>query len=124
MQKTVFGIALLLVAQLATAQISVSAGGQNVSIGPDGAVSIKSPGSNVQVDSGSQASVGMGNRVSSSVGEIAPGANIEGVTIINGKLWIDGKEVPPGVKQYKSPKTGKLYKIERNGRNVAVTGSD
>ena len=124
MRKTIIGVAVLFVSQLAVAQIGVSVGGQNVSVGPDGSVSVKTPGSNVQVNSGSQVSVGGGNKVASSVGEIAPGANIEGVTVINGKLWIDGKEIPAGVRQYKSPKTGKTYKIDRNGRNVAVTSSD
>lgn len=106
------------------AQISISTGGQDVRIGADGSVSVKGAGSDVRVGSGSQVSVGSGNEVSSSVGSIAPGANIEGVTIINGKLWIDGKEIPPGVKTYKSPKTGKVYKIERNGKNISVTSNE
>lgn len=109
---------------VALAQINVSAGGESVRIGPNGEVSVKGTGGDVRVGAGGQVSVGPGNQVKSSVGEIAPGTNLEGVTIINGKLWIDGQEVPPGVKQYKSPKTGKVYRIERQGKNVSVTSQD
>ncbi|MCX8087252.1 MAG: hypothetical protein N3C63_10195 [Rhodocyclaceae bacterium] len=118
------GVMTLGAAAIAEAQISISSGGQDVRIGADGAVSVKGAGQDVRVGAGSQVSVGSGNEVGSSVGSIAPGANIEGVTIINGKLWIDGKEIPPGVKTYKSPKTGKIYKIERQGKNVSVTSND
>lgn len=118
------GLGSLLSAGGAWSQIGVSSGGQDVRINADGSVSVRGAGEDVRVGSGSQVSVGPGNKAQSSVGEIAPGANIEGVTIINGKLWIDGKEVPPGVKRYKSPKTGKLYNIERRGNNVSVTSSE
>ncbi|WP_126443835.1 hypothetical protein [Sulfuricystis multivorans] len=113
-----------LAAATVQAQISISAGGQDVRVGADGSVSVQGTGGDVRVGAGSQVSVGSHNEVGSSTGSIAPGANIEGVTIINGKLWIDGKEIPPGVKTYKSPKTGKIYKIERNGKNIAVTSND
>jgi hypothetical protein len=118
------GVVGLGVASVAWAQIGISAGGQDVRIGADGSVSVRGDGKDVQVGAGGQVSAGSGNEVRSSVGEIAPGVNIEGVTIINGKLWIDGKEVPPGVKRYKSPKTGKIYNIERRGSNVSVTSND
>lgn len=106
------------------AQVSITAGGQDVRVGADGSVSVQGAGTDVRVGSGSQVSIGSGNDVSSVAGSIAPGANVEGVTIINGKLWIDGKEIPPSAKLYKSPKTGKVYKIERNGKNIAVTSND
>lgn len=123
------GLLVLGAAQGAQAQVNVSVGTEEVRIGADGSVNVKGSGGKVQVGAGGQigsqlSSVGGGNEVSSTVGGIAPGANIEGVTIINGRLWIDGKEIPPGVKSYKSPKTGKTYKIERHGKNVAVTGGD
>lgn len=121
---TCFGLLALLAMQMAHGQISISAGGEDVRIGSDGSVSVKGSGGDVRVGAGSQVSVGSGNEVGSSTGSIAPGANIEGVTIINGKLWIDGKEIPPGVKTYKSPKTGKTYKIERHGKNISVTSND
>lgn len=73
---------------------------------------------------GSAMAKGNRNEVSSTVGEIDPGASIEGVTIINEKVWIDGKEIPPGVKSYKSPRTGEVYVIERRGRNISVTGKN
>lgn len=121
---TLAGLGSLLAAGGAWSQIGISSGGQDVRINADGSVSVRGAGEDVRVGGGSQVSVGPGNEAKSSVGEIAPGANIEGVTIINGKLWIDGKEVPPGVKRYKSPKTGKLYNIERRGDNVSVTSSE
>jgi len=113
--------ALLAISGSAQAQVSISAGGQDIRVGPGGEVSIRGGGNDVMVGGGDVA-VGKGSQAKSSVGEIAPGANIEGVTIINGKLWIDGKEIPPGVTRYKSPKTGQSYRIERNGKNISVTG--
>lgn len=125
MRKIIFsGLISLLATGSTWSQVGIAAGGQDVRIGPDGSVSVRGAGEDVQVGAGGQVSVGPGNEAKSSVGEIAPGANIEGVTIINGKLWIDGKEVPPGVKRYKSPKTGKLYNIERRGNNVSVTNNE
>lgn len=121
---TIVGMIGLLGAGIAGAQIGISSGGQDVRISADGSVSVRGAGEDVRVGGGSQLSVGPDNEAKSSVGEIAPGANIEGVTIINGKLWIDGKEVPPGVKRYKSPKTGKRYSIERRGNSVSVTSDD
>jgi hypothetical protein len=120
----VAGLAVFVAAGGVWAQIGIAAGGQDVRIGADGSVSVRGGGEDIRVGSGGQVSAGPGNEVKSSVGEIAPGANIEGVTIINGKLWIDGKEIPPGVKRYKSPKTGKQYTIERKGNNVSVTGNE
>lgn len=118
------GLVAIGVAGAAWAQIGIAAGGQDVRIGADGSVSVRGGGEDLRVGSGGQVSAGSGNEVKSSVGEIAPGVNIEGVTIINGKLWIDGKEIPPGVKRYKSPKTGKQYNIERKGNNVSVTSNE
>lgn len=118
------GLVAFVAAGGAWAQIGIAAGGQDVRIGADGSVSVQGAGEDVRVGSGGQVSAGPGNEAKSTVGEIAPGANIEGVTIINGKLWIDGKAIPPGVKRYKSPKTGKLYNIERRGSSVSVTSND
>lgn len=117
------GLVGLVAAGVAWSQIGIAAGGQDVRIGADGSVSVRG-GEDIRVGSGGQVSVGPGNEAKSTVGEIAPGANIEGVTIINGKLWIDGKEIPLGVKRYKSPKTGKQYNIERKGSNVSVTSNE
>ncbi len=108
---------------VALAQVNVTAGGEVIKVDPSGNVSVKSGGKKITAE-GAQVSVGPGNDAKSSLGEIDPDANIEGVTIINGKLWIDGKEIPPGVKRYKSPKTGTVYKIERRGTNISVTSEE
>ncbi len=61
------------------------------------------------------------NKVSTTVGGIAEDANIEGITIINNRVSIDGKEIPPNITRYKSPKTGKVYLIQRKGGSVNVS---
>jgi len=120
----IISLTILLTSQGVLSQVAVSAGGQDVRVGPDGSVSVKGAGQDIRTGVGSQISVGPGNKVKSSVGEIEPGTKIEGVTIINGKLWIDGKEVPAGVERYKSSQSGKVYNIERQGKNVSVTSND
>lgn len=63
-----------------------------------------------------------GNEVSNESGVIEEGAEIEGITIINGEVSIDGVKVPRGVKKYRSPKSGKTYRIEwGKGDNVSVS---
>lgn len=48
--------------------------------------------------------------------------DVQGITIINGQLWIDNDEVPRGKKTHTSSKTGKSYKIEwEKGNNIAVS---
>jgi hypothetical protein len=56
-----------------------------------------------------------------SVTGIAEDAEIEGVTVINGKVFIDGVPVRPGVSRVTSKKTRKNYliKTDKNG-NVSV----
>ena len=95
------------------AQISVSTLGQDVKIGKDGSVKAHT--------AGSVSASGRGNEASVSVGEIAGDANIEGITIINDRVSIDGKDVPPNVTRYKSPKSGKVYLIQRKGGSVSVS---
>ena len=94
------------------AQISVSTPGQDVRIGKDGSVKARSDNTSSS-SRGSEASV--------TVGGIADGANIEGVTIINDRLSIDGRDIPPNVTRYKSPKTGKVYLIQRKGGSISVS---
>ena len=55
-------------------------------------------------------------------GSIAPDAEIIGITVINGEVFIDGAKVPKGVKQYTSKTSGKSYRIDwgHNG-NVSVS---
>ena len=95
------------------AQISVSTPGQDVQIGKDGSVRARSENASASNRKSNEASV--------TVGGIAEGANIEGVTVINGRVWIDGKEVPPNVTRYKSTKTGRVYLIQRKGTSVSVS---
>ena len=48
--------------------------------------------------------------------------DVQGITIINGQLWIDNDEVPRGKKMHTSSKTGKSYKIEwEKENNIAVS---
>ena len=97
----------------ASAQISVTTFGQDVKIGKDGSVKAHS-------DSAA-AATGRGNEASVTVGGISEDANIEGITIINDRVSIDGKDVPPNVTRYKSPKTGKVYLIQRKAGAVSVS---
>lgn len=62
-----------------------------------------------------------GNTASVTVGGIGEDVDVQGVTVINGKVWIDGQEVPAGATRYKS-KTGTTYRIERKkSGSVSVT---
>ena len=90
------------------AQISVATPGQDVRIGKDGSVSARSNTTSAS------------NEASVTVGGIAGDANIEGVTIINDRVSIDGKDVPANVTRYKSLKSGKVYLIERKRGSVSV----
>ena len=50
---------------------------------------------------------------------IAPGAQIQGITIINGAITIDGEPVPPDVQHFTS-RSGKHYRIDRHDGSVNV----
>ncbi len=43
-----------------------------------------------------------------------------GVSVVNGRVIIDGTEVDPAVEYHTSAKTGKTYRIWRNGNTVSV----
>lgn len=117
MKKCLFPLCLFFVCLFfsgaITAQVSVSIPGQDVQIGKDGSLSARS-------DSATPAS-GSRNEARVTVGGIADDANIEGITIINDRVSIDGKDVPPNLTRYKSPKTGKVYLIQRKGGSVSVS---
>lgn len=70
---------------------------------------------NVRVQSGK------GGTVIVNSGVIEPDSDIEGVTIINSKVFIDGEEVPKGKNTFVSKKTKKRYSISwgKDG-NIAV----
>lgn len=79
-------------------------------------VSVNVPGAQVQVQG---SSVNIANNES---GTIDPGAQIEGVTIINGQVFIDGEKVPNKTGTYTSRKTKKTYKVVRDPQgNVSVS---
>lgn len=53
-------------------------------------------------------------------GVISGDVDIEGVTIINNQVYIDGVKIPHHIKKYKSAKTGRNYIIER-GKNGNIS---
>lgn len=96
--------------------------GTSVVVGGGGGVDVRTGGGSTSVTTKGgdvSASVGKGNVVGSTVGGVSP--NQQGVAVVNGKVFIDGKEIPPKVTRYKSPKTGEVYLIRREGGSVEVT---
>lgn len=59
-----------------------------------------------------------GGTASVTVGGIED-AEMEGVAVINGKVYIDGEAVPPGVTRFRSKK-GNVYTIRRGPEGVEV----
>ena len=108
-------LGLLALSEAGQAQVSVSADGQDVQIGNDGSVRIKEGRTFVPK------AQKQGNEARVTVGGIAEDAHIEGITIINDRVSIDGKEIPSNVTRYKSPETGKVYLIRRKGSSVSVS---
>jgi hypothetical protein len=52
---------------------------------------------------------------------ISEDADIEGISIINGKVFIDGVAVPRGATRVTSKKTGKVYRVKTDkSGNVSV----
>ena len=99
-------------------------------VGAIAEVSVKTPGQEIKVGKGSDVHVRAdgvsaiateGNNASVTVGGIDANADIQGVMIINGRVSIDGKEIPANVTRYKSPRTGTVYLIQRKGGSVNVT---
>ncbi|WIM04922.1 MAG: hypothetical protein OHM77_09445 [Candidatus Nitricoxidivorans perseverans] len=124
--KTVFPVAaaaLFLAALPSAAQVRVQAGGASVNVGGDGGVSVRSGSdTNINVRAKDMTAIATeGNTVSNSVGGIGEGVDIQGVAVINGRVYIDNKEIPPKVTRYKSPRTGEVYIIRRKGGSVEVT---
>lgn len=77
----------------------------------------------VAVDvSGSGVKIKNGAAVGASLGVIGPDVQIEGVTVINGAVFIDGEPVPKGKTSFTGKKSGKSYQIEwgKDG-NVSVS---
>lgn len=94
------------------AEVTVKTPGHDVRVG-SGGISVRAEGINSIATDGNSASV--------TVGGIDEDVDIQGVTVINGRVSIDGKEIPPGVTRYKSPRTGTVYLIQRKNGAVNVT---
>ncbi len=62
--------------------------------------------------------IGADNTASFQTG-VASGAEISGITVINGEVWIDGQKVPRGAKKF-TAKSGKTYLIESGPNGVVV----
>lgn len=99
----------------ANAQVSVKTPGQEVKIGK-GTVNARAEGVTAIATDGGKASV--------TVGGIEGDVDIQGVTVINGRVSIDGKEIPANVTRYKSPRTGTVYLIQRKNGAVSVTAEE
>lgn len=98
----------------------VIGGGTSVVVGGGGGVDVRTDSTSVTTK-GADVSVGKGNVVGSRIGSIAPGKDQQGVSVVNSRVYIDGKEIPPKVTRYKSPRTGEVYIIRRDGGSVEVT---
>lgn len=96
-------------ASQALGQVNVNVPGVNVSVGGNGQ-------GNVNV------SVGGKNKVGNTAGNIEEDVEMEGVTIINGAVTIDGEKVPKGKTRHTGKKSGIKYLIKwgKDG-NVAVS---
>lgn len=114
MNKLLAGVALFVTGVAAvSAQVRVLSADGEVRVGADG-VSVNSQASGVSTTASG------GNTANVTVGGIEAGANVQGVTIINGKVSIDGEAVPDHVTRFKA-KSGTVYRITRKGSNVSVT---
>lgn len=101
----------LLVCQ-AHAQVSVDLPGLGVKVqtGGNGTSVVTNNGgtnSSVTTKGGGSSSI-----VTNSAGTIGPNVQLEGITILNNDVYIDGEKVPRGKSPVKSKKTGKVYVIK------------
>jgi hypothetical protein len=62
------------------------------------------------------------NSVQLNSASIASDVQIEGVTVINGEVYIDGEQVPKGRTSFTAKRSGKSYRIQwgKNG-NVSIS---
>lgn len=79
-------------------------------------VSINTPGYGVRIQSDT------GTEISTHSERIGPDVQIDGVTIINDEVFIDGEKIPKGKTVYTSKRSKKTYLIQwgKNG-NVSVS---
>ncbi len=121
--KTLFPLVFaVLVSNVAIGQIRVDTGGTSVVIG-GGNVDVRTgEGGTVSTHGSSTTAIATGgNTARNTVGGIGSNVDVQGVTVINGRVYIDNKEIPPDVTRYKSPRTGEVYIIKRKGTSVEVT---
>ncbi|CAG0954280.1 hypothetical protein RHDC4_00288 [Rhodocyclaceae bacterium] len=104
--------ALLVLVAAGNTGAQVSVRDREVKVGTEG-VNARAEGVTAIATDGGKASV--------TVGGIAGDADIQGITVINGRVSIDGKDVPANVTRYKSPRTGTVYLIQRKNGAVSVT---
>ena len=89
-------------------------------------VKIKVPGVDMSVGDGSGSnvniSIGGKNSVGNTAGYIDEGADIEGVSVVNGEVSIDGEKVAKGKTRHTGKKSGIKYIIKwgKDG-NVAIS---
>lgn len=60
-----------------------------------------------------------GNQAIEQRGIVADNAEIQGITIINDQIWIDGETVPANLQRFKS-KRGITYRIIRHSKKIEV----
>ncbi len=123
MKATPLLVGLGFVALSAWGQVRVQAGGTSVVIGEGGGVNVQTPeAGRVTTQGGGGVSVATpGNRAGNTVGSLGTNVDVQGVSVVNGRVYIDNKEIPPNVTRYKSPRTGEVYIIKRKGTAVEVT---
>ncbi|TXI75319.1 MAG: hypothetical protein E6Q42_09580 [Dechloromonas sp.] len=110
-RKCLIAAAGLLIMQ-AQAQVSVDLPGLGIKVqtGDKGSSVVTNNGgtnSSVVTKSGGSSSV-----VTNSAGTIGPNVQLEGITILNNEVYIDGEKIPRGKSPVKSKKTGKTYVIK------------
>jgi hypothetical protein len=116
-------VVALTISAAAMAQIRVDTGDSSVVIGAGGGVDVRTKDSGtVSTHGTSSAAIATDSSTArNTVGGVGSNVDIQGVAVINGRVYIDNKEIPPNVTRYKSPRTGEVYVIKRKGSAVEVT---
>lgn len=118
--KNFLSLALTGYCSFTLAQVWIQTGEAEIQVG--NGVSIKSSQGKSSVTAKDINTIATdGSTASVTVGGIGEGVEMQGVAVINGRVYVDGKEVPPNVSRYKSPRTGEVYLIRRSKEGVSVT---
>ena len=113
-----------LTAGLSNAQVSVDIPGYGVKVQTGNKTTVNVNSGSGNTASGQNVSVQTDGKNTAVVnsGSVASDVEMEGITVINGEVWIDGKKIPKGKTSYTSRKTGKSYRIQwGKDENVSVT---